>query len=316
MYLLAVWFASSKPLSGNFLDAATDPAVLAIWGLAAGTVTILQAALLLPIHRPREHDLSQPARFAHSIVVALAIAGLSWFATWALIYLLDEVFGSLSWFSAFLQRSGGLPLPLAVFGLTLVIAWSTGRHGVPALVSAIIAGAGAAALLGGLVALFWSIPRVIAGGKDNDYYLATFGSAAAAMLLGWIVGTPLVLAFMRKHGHSEGLSRWASRLFLGTTIEAAAAIPMDVMVRKKTDCYCNEATFMTLIICWAAGAFALGPVVFLVPFSRRRKRWYAGRCEVCGYDMSGCMTADRCPECGAGWKPAPEETNEELNAGC
>ena len=40
---------------------------------------------------------------------------------------------------------------------------------------------------------------------------------------------------------------------------AAAAIPLDLMIRKKSDCYCDDSTFWTLTLCWAAGALTLGP---------------------------------------------------------
>jgi rubrerythrin len=53
----------------------------------------------------------------------------------------------------------------------------------------------------------------------------------------------------------------------------------------------------------SVGIVALGPAVLLPILSRRRKRWYAGRCDACGYDMTGTPSADRCPECGAGWRP-------------
>jgi len=46
----------------------------------------------------------------------------------------------------------------------------------------------------------------------------------------------------------------------------------------------------------------LGPAVLLPALGRRRKRYYQSNCPVCGYDMSGNAAAERCPECGSGWK--------------
>jgi hypothetical protein len=121
-------------------------------------------------------------------------------------------------------------------------------------------------------------------------------------ILGWLVATPLVVRFVRRGRREDRLSRLASRLFLGTVIEVIAIVPLDVMVRRKSDCYCERGTFWAFLLCGTAGFAALGPAVLLPLLAGRRKRWYAGHCEVCGYDMAGLTQAPRCPECGAGWR--------------
>lgn len=133
------------------------------------------------------------------------------------------------------------------------------------------------------------------------------GASGAALVLGtllamWLVATPLLIAFCRRGGRDGHLARIAAWVFTGTVIEAAAVMPLDVMVRRRNNCYCDPGTFWTLTFCGTVGVFMLGPAVFLPALARRRKRWYAGRCDVCGYDMSGTMSAERCPECGTGWK--------------
>jgi hypothetical protein len=133
---------------------------------------------------------------------------------------------------------------------------------------------------------------------DPDMWRWMLGSG----VIGWLVATPLLVRFARGGRREDRLQKIASRLFLGTVIEVVAIVPLDVMVRRKTDCYCGRGTFWAFLLCGTAGFAALGPAVLLPLIARRRKRWYAGHCEGCGYDMTGLMQAERCPECGAGWR--------------
>lgn len=143
-----------------------------------------------------------------------------------------------------------------------------------------------------------------------DVRLPDLPEGAGWIIVAVVVGVPwaltsLLLWRFSASSDREGLlSRFSSRLFLGTMIEVAAIIPLDVMIRRKTSCYCFAGSFVALCICGSVGFFAAGPAILLPLLARRRKRWYAGRCEACGYDMSPLPAADRCPECGAGWRPA------------
>ena len=137
-----------------------------------------------------------------------------------------------------------------------------------------------------------------------------------AIVLTWALFTPLLMSFCRRHRRETALTRLASRLFLGTIIEAAAIIPLDVMVRRRASCYCGHGTYWALIICGSVGFFALGPAVLLPILARRRKRWYGGHCDACGYDMSGTPGADRCPECGAGWRAQRERWYAGQSGAC
>lgn len=124
----------------------------------------------------------------------------------------------------------------------------------------------------------------------------------AACVLSWSIATPLLIAFCKRGPRESLLCRVASRLFLGTIIEIAAIIPLDVMVRRKGSCYCLAGTYFALCFCGSVAVFVIGPAILLPILARRRKRWYHNKCDACGYDMTGCLTALQCPECGSGWK--------------
>jgi hypothetical protein len=136
----------------------------------------------------------------------------------------------------------------------------------------------------------------------DDLPLPRWMVVAVIVGTGWAVATPLLFAFVKGGPRETVLARLSRRLLLGTMVEVALLIPLDVMVRRKTSCYCWAGTYWALTVCGAVGVFALGPAVFLPLVARRRKAWYAGHCGVCGYDMAGRMDAPKCPECGTGWR--------------
>jgi len=136
---------------------------------------------------------------------------------------------------------------------------------------------------------------------------AYFG-VGIVVALGWSIATPMLFHFTRPGRKEAVLARLSKKLFLGTIIEVALLIPLDVMVRRKTSCYCWAGSYWALTLCGFIGVFALGPAVFLPILAKRRKTWYAGHCGVCSYDMSGTPDALRCPECGTGWKNVRSRT--------
>lgn len=134
-------------------------------------------------------------------------------------------------------------------------------------------------------------------------------------LICWGIATPLLWRFSVRRldagaRHEDVLSMISARLFTGTVIEVAAIIPLDIMIRRKETCYCWAGSFFALSLCGGMGLILLGPMILFPLLARRRKRYYAGICDACGYDMTALLTAartiDRCPECGCGWRPAPD----------
>lgn len=178
-----------------------------------------------------------------------------------------------------------------------------GPRGKGARTSLCIAGVAIGALvLAGVLAWYGVADEYDLWGPDAIEGLPRWVVVAVIVGTGWAVATPLLFAFVKGGRKETVLARLSRRLLLGTMVEVALLIPLDVMVRRKTSCYCWAGTYWALTVCGAVGVFALGPAVFLPLVARRRKAWYAGHCGVCGYDMSGRMDAPKCPECGTGWR--------------
>lgn len=121
------------------------------------------------------------------------------------------------------------------------------------------------------------------------------------VVLVWVVPSLVLARFCGRGPKERVLGRLANRLLLGTSAEAALLIPLDVMVRRKTECYCSEGPFLGLTLLGMVGFVGAGPAVLLPLFHKRRQGWYRTHCNACGYDMSGGMDSARCPECGTAW---------------
>lgn len=132
--------------------------------------------------------------------------------------------------------------------------------------------------------------------------------AGVGLAMSWSVCTVLLVRYARRStlANSDLLTRVSRMVFAGTVIETAALIPIDVMVRRKADCYCFSASLVVLILSGAIGIVVAGPAIFLPLISRRPAWLRSGRCEWCGYDRAGLAAGAVCPECGKAAQPSYE----------
>jgi hypothetical protein len=290
----------------DVLRVALDPGYAAWMGLVLVFIMAAQAAFLMPVCAPQAE--SRPPGWRRHVLVALAIGGMAAYASF-LIAPMVEALGVperwIGWAWPLGQWPWLLIVPAAITGpIGAAVVARRYREGTPVLLSVTIAACSAASLIGGSVLAACSVIDLF----DDDFNANRFVVAAlGAILLGWPAGTILMLGYCRRLRTETALGLLASRVFIGTAVEAGAIIPLDIMVRRKSNCYCGEGTLWALTICWGAGTLLLGPAIWLVPLARRRRRWHGGHCPVCDYDMRGHMTAERCPECGAGWRASSDE---------
>lgn len=124
--------------------------------------------------------------------------------------------------------------------------------------------------------------------------------------LSWAVFSTLLVRYARRStlDNDEMLTRVARLVFAGTVIETAALIPIDVMVRRKADCYCWAGSLIALILSGAIGIVVAGPAVLLPLFAPRPAWLRGGRCAWCGYSRAGLPGIAACPECGREPQPS------------
>jgi hypothetical protein len=282
-----------------------DPAFTAWCGGVLASIAALQGAFLLGVRAPAIGPGGRWSRAARCALAAVAMGLMSAVAAAAVVMVIDGL--GLAGAGAPLLKRGGPLLFWVFYGIAALLSWlwllRASHSGASVRLSVAIAALGAAALSVGIP---WVSYSVLATLLKEEVSASRFVVATcAALLLNWAVAAPLLGAYVRRRGAENAFGRIAAWLFTGTLVEAAAVIPIDVMVRRRSNCYCGEGTLWTLTICWGVGFFALGPAIWLIPLAKRRKRWYGGHCPVCDYDMCACMSAERCPECGAGWKAPP-----------
>jgi hypothetical protein len=293
------FFGWAFTVGGDWRDAIRDSDYQLWFAAIAGCLMVCQAAFLSSVRAPspgRDFWWSRTVRcLLAGAAIGLMIAALAFTALLAsgerfgLLPGAHDLEPHLFWWIA---------LPVAVIAAAFFFLLSGDRPS--ARLSLTIAGFGAAALSVGIPWVALSVTGTLLNASPLE---EAFGTAILGTLaLNWVIATPLLIRFLRRAPVDDVLGRVAAWLFLGSVVEAAAVIPIDVMVRRKSTCYCGEGTLWTLTICWGVGALALGPAVWLIPLVKRRKRWLMGHCEACGYDMTACPAVPRCPECGSGWR--------------
>jgi hypothetical protein len=124
----------------------------------------------------------------------------------------------------------------------------------------------------------------------------------AIAAVGWIFWF-LIFALLGSTQWSKRF-RWMYRtLIAGTILELLITIPIDAYVRKRTNCYCGEGTFWSLVIGLTAILWTFGPGVAILFYIRRHQLLAdTGRCLQCGYNLHG-LASNRCPECGTPFTP-------------
>ncbi len=196
---------------------------------------------------------------------------------------------------------------LGLQALVLLPVWrpkARSKRGVPVIVSLTAAALVVAVLVGGFAAALHDAIR--ARGAPDTY--ARTGLLVA--LVAWPIGTLLFVGYARSRrsdSREELLSRVTRGILKGTAFEALAVLPLDLMIRRKHDCYCVAGSVLAWAICVALGVLVFGPAALLPALSKARDDWYRERCDSCGARRASAAladgyrgpTAEVCGRCGA-----------------
>ncbi len=124
------------------------------------------------------------------------------------------------------------------------------------------------------------------------------------MLVGsWVFWAMALLIFSRRLWPDTVLGRFVVVLFGGTILELLVVLPIDVLVRRRTDCYCATGTFFSLCLSAIGLLWLTGPGIVFAITARRRRLARLTHCARCGH-TKGPSPGPVCPECGYEWLAA------------
>ncbi len=119
----------------------------------------------------------------------------------------------------------------------------------------------------------------------------------ASIAISWIIWSTLLFVFIRRRKRDPAaLVKITGWLFAGSLVELLLSIPLFLMVRRKTDCYCATGSFGALIMSVFTSLWLFGPFMVILLVWRKRP-WSKDHCIHCGYPQK-VQTATICSECG------------------
>jgi hypothetical protein len=187
-----------------------------------------------------------------------------------------------------------------VFVLPFVKPPTITTKGKSLIVSSLIASiAGSFLVVGFAAGVFSFITSFLLDNQTTDeYYVPVFMYSIGAA---WIVWSVLLLMYIkRKNYDPSGLVRITSWMFAGSVVEMLLMIPFNVMVIKRTDCYCATGSFLSLTLSVFATLWLFGPFMVIL-LAWRKRPWTKDHCFSCGYPRK-VRDAKECSECGVSFK--------------
>ena len=150
-------------------------------------------------------------------------------------------------------------------------------------------------------ALFEGVLALMTSTEEEFHGLQRLSSSVGsiAVIGAWIVGGALWAIFLRRAGSSRnpaGLDLLLRRILAGTAVELVLGLPIALLIRRRSECYCSTATFFNFAFGTAALLWICGPWSVLFLTRKARANWSRTACASCGYPRrSG---GSECSECG------------------
>ncbi|MHC4785388.1 MAG: hypothetical protein ACYTE6_05430 [Planctomycetota bacterium] len=247
-----------------------------------------------------------------TVLLSLAMAspgGDLWGDSW--VALAGELLADGDWWLTALISCSVIAVTQLAFLLPVVRLRPPGGQRGRSLTVSLWVGAAVAALL--TVGLCLAVVELVAGLVHGDLAVNPWGThdelmselwAGPGMLVtsvgSWMVWLAALLVFSRQLWADTLLGRLVLLLFGGTVVELLVVVPIDIMVRRRTDCYCATGTFFSLCFSAIAIVWLTGPGIVIAVTARPRRLARRTHCGRCGH-AKGPSPGPACPECGYAW---------------
>jgi len=135
---------------------------------------------------------------------------------------------------------------------------------------------------------------------DEDAWSAIeFLIPAAFLVVSWMIWCIPISRFLKRGQPLTRFSRLTGLLLAGTVLEVVLLLPLEAMVRRRSDCYCGSGSFQGLFGGLVAALWLAGPGIFLL-LANRHPAWWKNHCQRCGYEKARGSSSS-CSECGWDW---------------
>ncbi len=146
-----------------------------------------------------------------------------------------------------------------------------------------------------LWALATTLTLYIPDGAPGDLVIIMIVPLCGAFVASWLYWGAVFFRCATSSSRPE--FRLMRMVFGATGVLVAATIPLDVLTRRKTQCYCGAGSLVAL--CWGLGGafWLLGPWLLRHRITRMRRDLSGGYCMRCGH-ARGPSPSQVCSECG------------------
>ena len=167
---------------------------------------------------------------------------------------------------------------------------------------------GASVMVGGLTCvMLWSILQAIElatqvprpGAYTDNGPVARMWRTPHVLYSAWFACGALWTWALRRSIASRApdtISRFARRMLAGTCVELVLALPLYLLVRKRSQCMCATPNFWSIVVGLLGLVWLCGPAGVLLMTKGARRQWRLGACAHCGYPLRA--GGARCSECG------------------
>lgn len=139
------------------------------------------------------------------------------------------------------------------------------------------------------------------GSSIDDYKILSslmYGGTQTIFVI-WLFSGAMWTYLLRHIGRSRDpnlIGKLVRKLFIGSALETTLSIPLVYLTARRSNCFCELASFFGIVIGITSLICLCGPAGLLLLTRKSRQMWIREACPKCGYPRKTHST--QCSECG------------------